>query len=137
MIVRVSILTMAMATMLATASPAQTLTTLSSDSRALLAKDGVKSAWQAPAPKQPDSRLNGFLIGFAVGAVPGIMLGMGIRQYCENESASCPAAVPITGILTGFAGGGIGYAIDGAIHGQTLTFGRPRPNAAIRVSFKF
>ena len=134
---RVSILTAAFVTTLVTASPAQTLTALSSESRALLAEDGSRTAaWQA-APPKADSRLNGFLIGFAAGAVPGILLGMGIRQYCENESASCPAAVPITGILTGFIGGGIGYAIDGAIHGQSLTFGRPRPSPAMRVSIKF
>jgi hypothetical protein len=136
MMFRVSILTIAFVTTLVTASPAQTLTALSADSRALLAEDGSRTAWQA-APPKTDSRLNGFLIGFAAGAVPGILLGMGLRQYCENEAASCPAAVPIAGILTGFIGGGIGYAIDGAIHGQSLTFGRPRPSPAMRVSIKF
>jgi hypothetical protein len=85
-----------------------------------------------------DSRLNGFLIGFAVGAVPGIMLGMGINSYCNNESSSdCPAAIPIVGGLFGLAGGGIGYAIDGAIHSQSLTFGRPRPSPGVGFSVKF
>jgi hypothetical protein len=86
-------------------------------------------------PKR-DSRLNGFLIGFVAGAVPGILLGLGIARYCDNESTSCPAAVPIVGGLAGLAGGGIGYAIDGAIH-PSLTFGRPRPSPGIRFSFKF
>jgi hypothetical protein len=72
-----------------------------------------------------DSRLNGFLIGLAAGAVPGILLGMGVSTYCNNESAGpCPVAIPIGAAIFGLAGGGIGYAIDGAINGQTLVFAR-------------
>ena len=71
-----------------------------------------------------DSRLNGFLIGLAAGAVPGIMLGMGFTTYCENESASCPGAPVYFGGLTGLLGGWIGFSIDGAIDGQKLVFAR-------------
>ena len=71
------------------------------------------------------------------GAVPGIMLGMGINSYCNNESSSdCPWAIPITGALFGMIGGGIGYAIDGAIH-QSPAFGRPRPSPAVRFPLRF
>jgi hypothetical protein len=71
-----------------------------------------------------DSRLNGFVIGAIAGAVPGIIGGMMFNQYCHNESADCPAAVPIAGGVTALVGGGIGYAIDGAIDGQKLVFAR-------------
>jgi hypothetical protein len=88
-------------------------------------------------PAKPrDSRLNGFLIGLAAGAVPGIMLGMGIRRYCENEATSCPSAVPIFGVIGGLGGGAIGFGIDSAIH-QSPTFGRPRPSPGVRFSFRF
>lgn len=83
-----------------------------------------------------DSRRNGFLIGAALGAVPGILLGMGVSTYCENESTSCPWAPVILGGLFGAAGGGIGYAIDGAIDGQKVVYSRmPNPGVAIRVRF--
>jgi hypothetical protein len=71
-----------------------------------------------------DSRLNGFVIGAIAGAVPGIIGGMMFNQYCHNESADCPAAIPMAGGLTALVGAGIGYAIDGAIDGQTLVFAR-------------
>ena len=81
-----------------------------------------------------DSRLNGFLIGAAIGVVPGLLLGDGFRQWCENESGSnCWAAYPYTSGLFALAGGGIGYAIDGAIDGQTLVFRRP----TLSMSLKF
>jgi hypothetical protein len=104
----------------------------------MLTKGGADGATFAQAsPATRDSRLNGFLIGFVAGAVPGIMLGMGINTYCNNESSSdCPWAIPILGGLFGLAGGGIGYAIDGAIH-QSPTFGRPRPNPSLRLSLRF
>jgi hypothetical protein len=80
-----------------------------------------------------DSRLNGFLIGAAIGAVPGLLLGHGFRRWCENESGStCGTAYPYTGGLFALAGGGIGYAIDGAIDGQTLVFRRPTLAVSIR-----
>jgi hypothetical protein len=91
---------------------------------------------QASGQAGRDSRLNGFLIGFAAGVIPGIWLGTGISTYCENESKSCPAMIPIVGGLLGLAGGGIGYAIDGAI-GQSVTIGRPRPNTNLRFSIRF
>ena len=71
-----------------------------------------------------DSRLNGFLIGFAAGAVPGILLGVGFTTYCENESAHCPGAPAYLGGALGLIGGWIGFAIDGAIDGQTLVFAK-------------
>ena len=71
-----------------------------------------------------DSRLNGFLIGFAAGAVPGILLGMGFTTYCENESAHCPGAPAYLGGALGLIGGWIGFSIDGAIDGQTLVFAK-------------
>jgi hypothetical protein len=111
---------------------------LSSSSIALLANDSAEAStidvWQATPPAQRDSRLNGFLIGFAAGAIPGVILGMGIMRYCDNEARNCPIAVPVAGALFGFAGGGIGYAIDGAI-GESRTLARPRPS--LRVRFRF
>ena len=83
-----------------------------------------------------DSRLNGFLIGAAAGAIPGILLGMGFSTYCSNEATSCPAAPALVGTLFGLAGGGIGYAIDGAIDGQTLVYSRgPRGSVSLRLRF--
>ncbi|HJU41222.1 MAG TPA: hypothetical protein VJ691_00350 [Vicinamibacterales bacterium] len=80
-----------------------------------------------------DSRLNGFLIGAIAGAVPGLILGHGFNQYCKNESPDyCPAAYPLFGGLLGLVGGGIGYAIDGAIDGQTLIFRRPGLSVSVR-----
>ena len=83
-----------------------------------------------------DSRLNGFLIGLAAGAVPGIMLGVGFKTYCSNESASCPGAPAYIGATTGLIGGWIGFAIDGAIDGHTMVFARPRA-PGLQFSFKF
>lgn len=139
---RISFVTLVITSILAAPASAQGLgvATLSPSSVALLEDNRLspQAAFeQGAAQPRRDSRLNGFLIGFAAGAVPGIMLGMGIKTYCENEATSCPIAVPIVGGLFGLAGGGIGYAIDGAIHGQSLTFGRPRPSPSLRFSFKF
>jgi len=81
-----------------------------------------------------DSKLNGFLIGFAAGAVPGVSLGWGINQYCFNESPDhCPSAIFIAGGLLGALGGWIGWAIDGAINGETLVFSKPRASSTSRV----
>jgi hypothetical protein len=71
-----------------------------------------------------DSRLNGFLIGVAAGAVPGILLGMGVATYCNNEAAHCPGAPAYLGGALGLIGGWIGFSIDGAINGQKLVFAR-------------
>ena len=74
-----------------------------------------------------DSRLNGFVIGATAAAVPGVMLGWGISQYCGNEmSSDCPAAMPIIGGIFGLIGGWIGFEIDDAINGQKLIFARTR-----------
>jgi hypothetical protein len=102
---------------------------------AVFANSGLAQTTTTP-PKRHDSRLNGFLIGLLAGAVPGVMLGMGVKRYCENESRSCPIAVPVAGALFGFVGGGIGYAVDGAI-GESRTFARPRPTPNIRFSIRF
>ena len=72
-----------------------------------------------------DSRLNGFLIGLAAGAVPGIWLGLGFKTWCENESGhNCWAAIPYSTGLLALSGGWIGFTIDGAITGQKLVFAR-------------
>ena len=98
--------------------------------------DRAFTAQGAPTRKK-DSRLNGFLIGAAVGAVPGVLLGLGFRSWCVNELGSnCDVWVPVTGASFALIGGGIGYAIDGAV-GQSLTFGRPRPSPGVRFSIKF
>ena len=130
---RIMFITMFITATAAGVSSAQdtaTLLELSPASRELLMARPDESGIaldQGAGQGRHDSRLNGFLIGFAVGAVPGIMLGMGINTYCNNESSSgCPIAIPVVGALFGLAGGGIGYAIDGAIHGQSVTFGLPR-----------
>jgi hypothetical protein len=81
-----------------------------------------------------DSRLNGFLLGFAAGAVPGALLGSGVSTYCENEASSCAGAPLVVGGLMGLVGGWIGWAIDGAINGETPLFSRERPASATRLS---
>jgi hypothetical protein len=64
-----------------------------------------------------DSRLNGFLIGAAAGAVPGLMLGYGWSEYCNNEAGGhCPVAYAIFGGLCSAVGGWIGWSLDGAIN---------------------
>jgi hypothetical protein len=79
-----------------------------------------------------DSRLNGALIGAAAGAVPGTMLGFGWKQYCENESASCPAAPLVFGAVFGAAGAAIGAGIDGLI--RRTIFVSPRRSPHLTVS---
>ena len=71
-----------------------------------------------------DSKWNGFLIGAAAGAVPGAMLGVGFKTYCENESASCPGAPVYLGVVSGLIGGWIGAGIDGLINGQKVVYQR-------------
>ena len=140
-ILRVSFITLSITAMFAVTSAAQDTATLAALSPASLEllKDtaDARGVFQQGAGQvQRDSRLNGFLIGVVAGAIPGIWLGMGISTYCENESKSCPAMIPIMGGLFGLAGGGIGYAIDGAI-GQSVTIGRPRPISNWRFSIRF
>ena len=83
-----------------------------------------------------DSRLNGFLIGAAIGVAGGIYSGSMIDMLFENEASNADWAYPVFASLMGFAGGGIGYAIDGAIDGQTLVFARRSagPPAQVRLA---
>ena len=82
-----------------------------------------------------DSRWNGFIIGALAGAVPGLILGHGFKQWCINESGShCDNQYAYWGGFLGLVGGWIGYAVDGAIDGQTLVFRRGGASAALRVT---
>ena len=82
-----------------------------------------------------DSRLNGFLIGVAAGAVPGLILGHGFKQWCINESGShCDNQYAYWGGFLGLVGGWIGYAVDGAIDGPTLVFRRSSASVDLRVT---
>lgn len=81
-----------------------------------------------------DSRLNGFLIGAIAGIVPGFLAGQWWNAYSTNEGGgSSPLSYLIFGAPLSLIGGGIGFAIDGAIDGQTLVFAR----RSLAVSVKF
>ena len=113
---------------------------LSPASLTLYTIDGHRQERSFPADRvarisRVDSRLNGFLIGMAAGAVPGAMLGYGFTTYCENESAHCPGAPYIFGATFGLIGGWIGFEIDDAINGQKLVFRRAGPSSAARIHF--
>lgn len=71
-----------------------------------------------------DSRVNGFLIGTAIGVAAGIYSGSFVDMLLENEGSDGNSAYALFGGLMGLAGGGIGYAIDGAIDGQKLVYTR-------------
>ena len=135
---RIPFITLFVTVATATAGFGQGLATLTPSSFALLDAGSRESAAFEEGNPQPrrDSRVNGFLIGFAIGAVPGILLGMAIAKYCENESSSCPIAIPYYAGLSGLAGGGIGFAIDGWIHDQAGPSYRPRPGLSPGVRFK-
>jgi hypothetical protein len=140
---RVSFITLFVTAVFATNAAAQDsmkLAALSPGSMALLAERpaGPETVFEQGAGQaRRDSRLNGFLIGLAAGAVPGIWLGMGMRSWCVNESGdNCSVWVPIVGVPLALAGGGIGFAIDGAI-GQSMNVGRPRANPGVRFSIRF
>ena len=93
---------------------------------------GAERVWRV---SKLDSRLNGFLIGVAAGAAPGLILGHGFKQWCINESGShCDNQYAYWGGFLGLVGGWIGYAVDGAIDGQTLVFRRGGASAALRVT---
>ena len=80
-----------------------------------------------------DSRWNGFIIGAIAGVVPGLLAGHWWSLYQYNENGGyVPAAYLLFGGIMGAAGGGIGYAIDGAIDGQTLVFRRPGVNIPLK-----
>jgi hypothetical protein len=144
MMIRISLITIFVTAVFATSTTAQDTAALTvpSLSRLRVLPNGsadvrTASTFAQPSPPERDSRLNGFLIGFIAGAVPGILFGIGVDTYCRNESSSnCVWAIPIMGGLFGLAGGGIGYAIDDAIH-QSPTFGRPRPSPGLRFSIRF
>jgi len=85
-----------------------------------------------------DSKWNGFLIGAAIAAVPGILLGVGFTTYCENESAHCPGAPAYFGTTLGLIGGWIGYGIDGLIDGQQAVYTRKSAKPpGIGISIRF
>ena len=71
-----------------------------------------------------DSRVNGFLIGAAIGAAGGIYSASMVDMLFENEASNADWTYPVFGGLMALAGGGIGCAIDGAIDGQKLVFAR-------------
>jgi hypothetical protein len=139
MMLRIPFITLLITVATAALASAQGIATLSPASVALL-DDGesrVRAAHEQPVVRpERDSRLNGFLIGFVACAVPGVIFGMGMSRYCENEARSCAMAVPVAGALFGFIGGGIGYAIDGAV-GESRTLARPRPSPGVRFSVRF
>lgn len=84
--------------------------------------------------KLSDSRKNGFWIGFAAGATPGIVFGWMVNQYCYNESPShCPGAMVLFGGLSGLAGAGLGLAVDGAVDGGAVLYARPTSRTTVRV----
>ena len=85
-----------------------------------------------------DSRWNGFVIGAIAGAVPGLILGHGFKQWCINESGShCDNQYAYWGGFLGLVGGGIGAAIDGVIDGQTLVYRRSASSPGLQFSFRF
>ena len=81
-----------------------------------------------------DSRVNGFLLGAAIGVGAGIYSGSMVDMLFENEASNADFAYPLFGALMGLAGGGIGYAIDGAINGETLVFARRGAASQVRVT---
>jgi ribosomal protein L35AE/L33A len=113
---------------------------LSPASLTLFTSDGHRQERSFPADRvarisRVDSRLNGFLIGAAAGAAPGVWLGVGWKTYCSNESADCPLAPLYFGAAFGLIGGWIGFEIDDAINGQKLVFRRAGPSPAARIHF--
>ena len=113
---------------------------LSPASLTLFTSDGHRQERSFPADRvarisRVDSRLNGFLIGLAAGAVPGVTVGYGFKTYCSNEAAHCPAAPAIFGATFGLIGGWIGFEIDDAINGQKLVFRRAGPSPAAKIHF--
>ena len=85
-----------------------------------------------------DSVKEGALIGLIAGALPGVLVGIGWKTYCENESASCPTAPLIFGGIFAAAGAGIGAGIDGLIHRRITVAPVIRSkNQGIQISFSF
>jgi hypothetical protein len=87
---------------------------------------------------QVDSLADGFGIGFAMGALPGVRLGLTVHGHCYNESPteSCPGMISaslIGGAILGAIGGGLGALVDSAINGETLVFAKPQVSSVARV----
>lgn len=81
-----------------------------------------------------DSRVEGTVAGFALGALPGIAIGVAFDTYCNNEySRHCPFAAAVPGLVLGGLGALLGNLIDGAIDGD-VAFARPRRSGDSRVS---
>lgn len=81
-----------------------------------------------------DSAWNGALIGFGLGALPGLALGLWGRAYCLNEGGSRCDAAPytFTAVL-----GGLGAVFGGAIdagHRTTLRLTRASHTPSVGVA---
>jgi hypothetical protein len=101
----------------------------------LLDGSGTKSVFREATVSRiviKDSRRNGALIGLAAGAIPGVILGFGFKEYCYNEASSCPAAPFGMGAVFGGIGAAIGAGIDGLIH-KSIRVAR-RPGATLNLS---
>lgn len=59
-----------------------------------------------------DSVMNGFLGGLAVGALPGVLLGLSYMNGCGDGGPDCPEAVLVFGGITGGVGALIGGTVD-------------------------
>ena len=81
-----------------------------------------------------DSTRDGTWIGFAIGAVPGVILGSMYSRYCYNEGTRhCPEAMLVLGGLTGLAGAGIGRALDSAVGRGTVLYANPARKQALTI----
>ena len=77
-----------------------------------------------------DSLLNGALIGFAAGAVPGAVFGNFVRLLCESESGRCDAAPVVAGAMFGAFGAGLGAGIDALIR-RSVTVSPNHPKISV------
>jgi hypothetical protein len=135
MLIRITLLCL-VPLMIVSSADAQSITASRSLEQAIARSAEHRNTAPPPQFQQRDSRRNGFLIGLVAGAIPGVLAGMGIKRYCENEARDCSSAVPIVGVLGGAVGGLIGAAVDDAI-GNSISDSRPRPPAGVRFSIRF